>query len=1347
MTRLLLTALMAVLAPAALAQTCTTSWTNPAGGDWSVGTNWNDGVPDVSDTACITLAGTYTVASNSTDRTVAGLVVGGASGTQTLTTQSVFTVSGNAFVRPSGRWEMLNRTPGGADGIYMGGTLLVEGLLVHNGGTTLLDGGGTLDVAPGGRWEMRNQASAGVAARPGTFRLRGTLDASYTSTQNVVLPLDVQGGTVRVSAGRLDLNAGGTLANATVDAAAGAELLLVGTQGFRVSGTLSGAPAGTVYASGGTFAAAPGGATLAVGGTGLQLSGSAFLTSAGGQYVNTGLLRKATTGSNFAGFRSVEVTNRGTVDFTTSFQLLDGAVLRNDPGATVLLSAGGNLSGNGRLDNAGLLLREGDRPGIGGAYNLGGLLRSLPGSDIRSNADRLELGAPSSRTVPDGVTLTGTGRFFVPRELEIEGAVSPGTAGQPLATLTLLGVFRPSQVSGSPRLVVDVDAGGQSDRLDVLTFSGSQNVRLGGALVVRVRPGVVPAVGDQWTVVTTDAFDGVTGQFAQVVAEGAPDGVAFVTERSADGRSLVLRAVATAPGGAIMVSTTTPVGGAVRSIFLTGPGASGVTAARLDCVECLDPGAFGTIPAQVVGAGGLREARFDLTSPRAFGLYSLVVQRPGQPDVVTAVTVRPYLSFTLPTGGFVRGLRVRPAGTGYNWSFLSIGNRTNSAEPAYPFQRVQRPLPSETGLAIATGNAFVPGVVVFYESDTAADPLDPPIVFGRIPAGEEVLLNTGLRIDPDAVLFPGQTPSGPDDPRVPFGEPLPVSAVGAFHASFARSASVVEAALRTTGNGTLDGYLASVDAADQTAVAAGIRNAMQDSGARYLGAPLGLLQRIVVLLGTTAPPPSGLAEAAGPAFDAALKAEATARLADMRAVVDAVASAPASVRALYEGEAAVLLPEFATPRAPTVPTRRGGVAEGFQCNFEDNASGVGSVLDLPELNAGGGGGGAGGSGQCEPSTGDLDPNDKTADTDLRCEFGTVVVSGETVTRCVRYYVPLARADDPIGYTVHFENLAIATEPAEFITITDELDPALDPATLDVLSTSSDSTFSYSVSGQTVTFRFVGIDLPPNVTAPEGEGYVRFRVRPFGALAEGTEIRNDASIVFTFNPPIVTPEVVHLVRQTADLATVVEAPDEAQVGQPSLFRVLVGNLQGDPAEAPTATLTVAGGTILSAVPESGSCSVATPVVCTFADLDSTAVVAINVTVQPASTGLLSVSSVVDTPSFDGFAANDTDGASVTVTGVGTESDPLVPRDLTLSAPRPNPARGAVTLRWGLPQPASVDVRVYDLLGREVARLAEGVPGEAGWHETEWDARSLASGVYVVRLQVGDEARTRRITVLR
>ena len=95
-----------------------------------------------------------------------------------------------------------------------------------------------------------------------------------------------------------------------------------------------------------------------------------------------------------------------------------------------------------------------------------------------------------------------------------------------------------------------------------------------------------------------------------------------------------------------------------------------------------------------------------------------------------------------------------------------------------------------------------------------------------------------------------------------------------------------------------------------------------------------------------------------------------------------------------------------------------------------------------------------------------------------------------------------------------------------------------------------------------------------------------------------------------------------------------------------------------------------------------------------------------------------------------------------TAVATEGDAPARVALAPVAPNPSRARATVTIET----PGAARVVVYDLLGREVARVADGA-AEAGWPETRLDASALASGVYIVWLRAGDETRTRRITVLR
>ena len=81
-----------------------------------------------------------------------------------------------------------------------------------------------------------------------------------------------------------------------------------------------------------------------------------------------------------------------------------------------------------------------------------------------------------------------------------------------------------------------------------------------------------------------------------------------------------------------------------------------------------------------------------------------------------------------------------------------------------------------------------------------------------------------------------------------------------------------------------------------------------------------------------------------------------------------------------------------------------------------------------------------------------------------------------------------------------------------------------------------------------------------------------------------------------------------------------------------------------------------------------------------------------------------------------------------------------------APFPNPARGAVTLRYALAQPGHATLAVYDVTGRRVALLADGWQ-RADEQTARWDASGLAAGVYVARLTTPGGTQTHRVTVVR
>ncbi len=83
---------------------------------------------------------------------------------------------------------------------------------------------------------------------------------------------------------------------------------------------------------------------------------------------------------------------------------------------------------------------------------------------------------------------------------------------------------------------------------------------------------------------------------------------------------------------------------------------------------------------------------------------------------------------------------------------------------------------------------------------------------------------------------------------------------------------------------------------------------------------------------------------------------------------------------------------------------------------------------------------------------------------------------------------------------------------------------------------------------------------------------------------------------------------------------------------------------------------------------------------------------------------------------------------------------------LSAPAPNATAGRMTLAFTLRAPAAVLLSVVDVLGREVAVLADETRA-AGTHTVEADLARLPAGVYVLRLDADGRTATQRLTVVR
>jgi hypothetical protein len=63
--------------------------------------------------------------------------------------------------------------------------------------------------------------------------------------------------------------------------------------------------------------------------------------------------------------------------------------------------------------------------------------------------------------------------------------------------------------------------------------------------------------------------------------------------------------------------------------------------------------------------------------------------------------------------------------------------------------------------------------------------------------------------------------------------------------------------------------------------------------------------------------------------------------------------------------------------------------------------------------------------------------------------------------------------------------------------------------------------------------------------------------------------------------------------------------------------------------------------------------------------------------------------------------------------------------------PNPFNPSTTIEYGLPHKSIVSMKVYSVLGQEVATLISQEQA-AGYHQTIWNASNISSGIYFMRI---------------
>jgi len=102
-------------------------------------------------------------------------------------------------------------------------------------------------------------------------------------------------------------------------------------------------------------------------------------------------------------------------------------------------------------------------------------------------------------------------------------------------------------------------------------------------------------------------------------------------------------------------------------------------------------------------------------------------------------------------------------------------------------------------------------------------------------------------------------------------------------------------------------------------------------------------------------------------------------------------------------------------------------------------------------------------------------------------------------------------------------------------------------------------------------------------------------------------------------------------------------------------------------------------------------------------------------------------------------------------VDSKKQKVIPDEVKLHGNYPNPVTQQTTITYVLPEKQHHRVEIYDVLGRQIAVLADGTK-RAGVHRVQWSGQNdgggrVASGVYIIRLEAKTTTQVKKMTVVR
>lgn len=95
---------------------------------------------------------------------------------------------------------------------------------------------------------------------------------------------------------------------------------------------------------------------------------------------------------------------------------------------------------------------------------------------------------------------------------------------------------------------------------------------------------------------------------------------------------------------------------------------------------------------------------------------------------------------------------------------------------------------------------------------------------------------------------------------------------------------------------------------------------------------------------------------------------------------------------------------------------------------------------------------------------------------------------------------------------------------------------------------------------------------------------------------------------------------------------------------------------------------------------------------------------------------------------------------------TEPERELPTETRIADSYPNPFNPSTTINYALSDNLYVTLKIYDVLGREVATLVD-MPESAGYKSVSFDASSLPSGLYFYRFHAGSVNTVKKMLLMK